>query len=135
MAPILFFEYGKEKEMKKDKFESTVIWHPCNPNDPNTWPETEGKYLISTKKGKVIAKYFGQCRDVGGPGKYVPACGRDAGWPNDVKKIIVAWAEYPAPYVDPEAVKKEAMTDLEKLKKKLDDLEAKKAELESIINS
>lgn len=123
--------------MRKDEnsFEATITWHPCDPNDPNTWPETEGKYLISTKGGKVIAKYFGQHRDVGGPGKYVLAYGRDTGWPADVKKIIVAWAEYPAPYVDPEAVKKEAMMNLEKLKKQLEGLEDKKAELESIINS
>lgn len=114
--------------MRKDKFEATVIWHPCNPNDPNTWPEKEGKYLISTKKGKVIAKYFGQHRSV-------DVYGRDSGWPADVKKIITAWAEYPAPYVDPEAVKKEAMMDLEKVKIRLENLEARKAELESIINS
>ena len=120
--------------MGKDKLEVAIVWHPCDPNDPNTWPVTEGKYLISTKGKQVIAKYFGQSRFAEKAGEYATIRGRDTGWPADVKKIITAWAEYPAPYVDPEAVKKEAMMNLEKLKKQLDDLEAKKAELESIIN-
>ena len=114
--------------MKNKKFEATIIWHPCNPEDPNTWPEKAGRYLISTKNRKVIAKYFGKARYLGEQN------GRDTGWPEDVKRIITAWAEYPDSYVDPVAEKREAQEKLDKLEKELKEIESEKAKLESIIN-
>lgn len=136
MAPILFFQSERGKQMAKEnkKFEVTIVWHPCDPKDPNTWPEKADKYLISTKNRKVLPKYFGQARYVGEQYGYNTISGRDAGWPEDVKKIITAWAEYPDAYVDPVAEKREAQEKLDKLKKELEEIEAKKAELESIIN-